>query len=603
MLDLFSFGQDSSDNRHFDKTRVAGLSRLLSGILRIHRINDLHRKYADSTDDEFINAVFKELDIDLKIFEPELGSIPKEGAFILVSNHPLGGLDGLIVLKVVAALRPDLKILAEFQLSEVRSLNHFFFQGSLNESEVINNPNMSLSEKARKHLEAGKPICLFPAGEVSIYNLRSKSIRDKRWRQEYVEFVKESRVPVVPFYISGRNALLFHLLQSLSPSIRSSFVQENLLKSQDRLITIRIGKPISIKDQDEFPNPYEYGRYLRIRTYLLGKPINVKHFFRPNRSKKGYREIVEQRDIKLLNEEISYLRESGFLLYENGRYQVLWTTSERSPNVLYEIGRLREITFREVGEGTGKNIDLDEYDLYYRHLFIWDVEENALVGAYRLGMGKEIIDRFGKTGFYLNSLFKLKRRFLGILEQSIELGRSFITSEYQLKPLSLFLLWKGILYYILKNPEYRYLIGPVSISGEFSELSKSLIIKHIRENHFDRELASMVIPRKEFIPDQDINDPDLALVDRYTGEDLKKLDRVIEDIELGKFRLPALLKKYLGQNAKIIAFNVDPDFNNALDGLLVMDLFNVPMSTLEGLAKEFEDKEVLANIKEGKIGR
>jgi putative hemolysin len=580
----------------WDKNRAAGLSKLLSDILKIHRIKDLYQKYAEKPEEDFIDAILENLHIEIDLFEDEIRGIPKEGPFILVANHPFGGIDALLMLKAVGRVRPDLRILSNFLLSSIDALNQRFIPTHVFDHDVSPSDDKGLRE-ARKHLQSGKPLGIFPAGQVSVYNLKSKSIKDRRWNQKVMDFIKEQNIPVVPFFIAGRNALLFNLLNIVSPVIRTGRLQPEFVKSQDRTVTLRIGKPISEKEQEEFSNRFEYGRYLRIRTYLLAQPIYVKPFFRPKLFSKKSRDIVPPRDQKVIKNEIDNLIAEGFLLYEIKQYRVVWTTSDRASGVLYEIGRLREITFREVGEGTGKNIDLDEYDLYYRHLFIWDAEEERIVGAYRLGMGKEIMERFGKRGFYLNSLFRLKKGFHSVLEESIELGRSFIVKEYQLKPLSLFMLWKGILYYILKNPDYRYLIGPVSISGEFSEFSKSLIIKHIKENYFDHHLASLVSPRKEFIPEVDFNDPDLKLVDRYTREDLKRLDKVIEDIELGGFRLPALLKKYLSQNAKIIGFNVDPQFNNALDGLLVLDLFDVPFETLEGLAKELEDKEVLESIR------
>jgi len=591
-------GKNIFQQSSWDKNRAEGLPRLLSDVLNIHRIDNLYKKYANRTEDEFIDAILRDLDIHLDFFEEELNHIPKEGPFILVANHPLGGIDALLVLKLVGKIRPDLRILSNFLLTTIESINRRFIPTQIFEEGAEGKTDQGV-EKAKDHLSSGKALAVFPAGQVSVYNLKSKTIKDRLWDFEAMTFIKNSSLPVVPFFISGRNGLLFHLLNALSPVIRSARSTE-FVNMQDRSVKIRIGNPIPVKEQDEFSNLYEYGRYLRIRTYLLAKPINVKPFFRPKLFSKKSRDIVPSRDEGEIVKEIDNLIKEGYLLYENKQYQVIWTTSDLSPGVLYEIGRLREITFREVGEGTGKNIDLDEYDLYYRHLFIWDTEAQKMVGAYRLGMGKEILERYGKRGFYLNSLFRLKKGFLSVLQESIELGRSFIVKEYQLKPLSLFLLWKGILYYILKNPDYRYLIGPVTISGEFSEFSKSLIIKHVKENHFDQYLASMVTPRKEYIPGVDLSDPDLELVGRYTGEDLKRLDKVIEDIELGGFRLPALLKKYLSQNAKIIGFNVDPDFNNALDGLLVMDLFNVPIETLEGLAKELEDKEVLESLRERK---
>lgn len=583
----------------WDRSRAEGLSGLLTDVLKIHRIDALYKKYAGRREDEFIDAILEDLDIHLEFFEEELSHIPKEGAFVLVANHPFGGIDALLVLKLVGKIRPDLKILSNFLLTSIDSINQRFVPTHIFEDHPgeMSDEGLLIAEQ---HLKYGGPLAVFPAGQVSVYNLKSKSIKDRLWDPAVMKFIKDVKLPVVPFFISGRNGLLFHLLNAISPVVRSAKVQSEFVKLQDRSVTIRIGNPIPLKEQKEFSNYHEYGRYLRIRTYLLAKPINVKPFFRPKLFTKKSRNIVPPRDPETIKKEIGNLIEEGFLLYENKQYKVIWTTSEMAPGVLYEIGRLREITFREVGEGTGKNIDLDEYDLYYRQLFIWDAEGEKIVGAYRLGMGKEIMERYGKRGFYLNSLFKLKKGFHSVLKESIELGRSFIVKEYQLKPLSLFLLWKGILYYILKNPDYRYLIGPVSISGEFSEFSKSLIIKHIKENYFDRHLASMVSPRKEFIPEVDFRDPDLELVDRYTREDLKRLDKVIEDIEIGGFRLPALLKKYLSQNANIIGFNVDPDFNNALDGLLVLDLFNVPFETLVGLAKELEDKEVLDSLRERK---
>ena len=579
----------------WDKNKAAGLSRLLADVLKIHRIKDLFEKYRDRSEEEFIDAVLKDMGVNTEVFSEELKNIPEKGAFVIVANHPLGGIDALIILKLLLAKRPDIKVLSNFMLTEIDSVNARFIPTKIFSDR--DSPDEGLSTAGR-HLAEGKPLCVFPAGKVSVYNLKSKSIKDSLWNQEVVNFIKNASVPIVPVYISGRNALLFHLIQNISPVFRSIKLPEEFVQKPKQALIVRIGKPFPVKEQEEFENEHEFGRYLRIRTYLLAQPIDVKPFFRPKLFKKKDREVVPPRDHGIIVREIDRLVEEGFELYSNKSYKVIWTTSEYAPGILYEIGRLREITFREIGEGTGKNIDLDEYDLYYRHLFIWDTEEEKVVGAYRLGMGKEILERYGKRGFYLNSLFRLKPGFEEVLKESIELGRSFIVKEYQLKPLSLFMLWKGILYYILKNPDYRYLIGPVTISGEFSEFSKSLIIKHIRENYYNSQLAALVKPRKEFIPEMDMTDPDIQLVDRYTKDDLKRLDKVIEDIELGGFRLPALLKKYLGQNAQIIGFNVDPNFNNALDGLLVMDLFNVPMDTLEGLAKELDDKEVLESIKE-----
>jgi putative hemolysin len=492
--------------------------------------------------------------------------------------------------------------MANFLLSSVKPLNEYFI--SVNPYE--NTSELKISYKGLResinHLKDGGLLCIFPAGGVSAYDLKTNAIRDREWQPSALKFIKSAGVPVIPICLSGSNSLLFHVLGLINPRLRNVKLPSEILNKKDKKITVRIGGAIRTDEQKEFSDIHEFGRYLRTRTYLLGKDIAVKPFFRPRMFKKKAREIGIARDPELIIKEIESLENSEYKLYENKEYQVFWAISEMIPNLLYEIGRLREITFREVGEGTGKNIDLDEYDLYYRHLFIWDKENKALVGAYRLGMGKEILSRYGKRGFYLNSLFKLKKGFKPILEHSIELGRSFIVKEYQLKPLSLFMLWKGILYFILKNPYYRYLIGPVTISGAFSNQSKFLMTSFIKHNFFDYQLASLVEPRKEYIPKIVPSDADLEVLEKVTKKDIKKLDKIIAEIEIGNFRIPALLKKYLGQNAKIIAFNVDPKFNNSLDGLLVMDLFNVPFDTIEGLSKELNDSEILENFP-GKSGK
>jgi putative hemolysin len=288
--------------------------------------------------------------------------------------------------------------------------------------------------------------------------------------------------------------------------------------------------------------------------------------------------------------EISGIRDR-YLLFESFEFQVFCCPSYCIPTIVNEIGRLREITFRQVGEGTNHSIDIDEFDLYYNQLFIWDLKEKQIVGAYRVGKGKEIMREYGIKGFYIQTLFRISRGFYSTLEQSLELGRSFIVSEYQKKPLPLFLLWKGILYFLLKHPEYRYLIGPVSISNRFSQFSKELIIRFIRENHYNHQMAAYIKPRKKFIP-TGVSDIDKDII-MESSQDINRFDKLIRDIDTSYFTMPVLLKKYLKQNGRIIGFNIDPKFNNALDGLIILDLFDVPIETISSLSREINDDSIL----------
>jgi len=272
------------------------------------------------------------------------------------------------------------------------------------------------------------------------------------------------------------------------------------------------------------------------------------------------------------------------LLASKDCYEVFVANASQIPNILKEIGRLREITFREVGEGTGNSVDLDSYDLYYQQLFIWDKEAKKIVGGYRIGEGDKIFEQYGEQGFYIHSLFKIKKGFYNVMRQSVELGRSYIIKEYQKKRLPLFLLWKGILYFLIRNRQFRYLYGPVSISKRYSNLSKSLIVEFVKTHFFDATMAQHLTPRNEF--KLTVDKPDMDKMLKSLNGEMKKLDNLIHEIELGHFKIPILMKQYVRQNAKFISFNVDPNFSDALDGFMMLDLKNVPYATIEALQKE-----------------
>jgi len=291
--------------------------------------------------------------------------------------------------------------------------------------------------------------------------------------------------------------------------------------------------------------------------------------------------IAPEGDRRAIVQEVATLPMEQHLV-DQGGFVVYFASAAQIPQTLQEIGRLREIAFREVGEGTGNARDIDIYDAYYWHLFIWDSEHQRIAGGYRIAEGEAIYASRGIEGFYISSLFKIDEGFGTILRQSLELGRSFVLPEYQKKRLPLFLLWKGILFFLLKCPECRYLIGPVSISKFYSELSKSLIVEFVKEHYYDEEHAQFITPRTPFsVPQTDI-DLKSVLEDL---PDIEALENVLEHIEPEYFRLPVLLKQYIKQNARFIGFNLDPNFNDALDGLMLLDLTHVRRETIENLSK------------------
>jgi len=563
-------------------------SKMMMKALSLDKINKLYDSCYNTQALDFIESVLSRCGIEVEFDESELKKLPK-GAFITVSNHPFGGIDGLLLLKVLLSARTDFKAMANYLLSLIEPLHDYIFPVNPFEHEKGNANSYIGLKESLMHLSEGKCLGLFPAGEVSTYTLQTKKVTDRKWQLPAIKFIQKAHVPVVPVYFSGTNSLLFHVLGKIHPLLRTAKLPSELFNKKNKKITIRIGTPISVEKQNEFTDTEQFGRFLRAKTYLLGSKIEVSKFYEKGlfSVRQKPKEIEERKPVSFLNEEIENISKE-YKLFAVKEYAVFCAPARAIPNLLHEIGRMREITFRAVGEGTNHSIDLDEFDLYYEHLIVWDTKSQQLVGAYRVGRGKDILSQYSVKGFYLRSLFKLKKGFHAVLSESLELGRSFVSIGYQRKPLPLLLLWKGILSYLMKNPEYRYLIGPVSISNEFSKASKSVIVNFIKEKYYDTTYAQYVKPKKDFKVPKGINEEIKPLLN--TSEmNIRSIDTIINDIEKD-LKLPVLLKKYLSLNTKIIGFNIDPKFNNCLDGFIMLDIANIPLDILLTLAKELDVK-------------
>ena len=302
--------------------------------------------------------------------------------------------------------------------------------------------------------------------------------------------------------------------------------------------------------------------------------------------KKAIKEISPQRNSTLFIAEVDALRETNSRLLQSKNYEVFFASAKDIPNLIHEIGRLREITFRAIGEGTNKEVDLDKFDNYYHHLLLWDAVAEKLVGAYRMGLGKEIYKKYGIKGFYVQTLFRIEPELHQMMDNTIEMGRAFIIDEYQQKPMPLFLLWKGIVHVTLRYPEYKYLMGGVSISNQFSDFSKSLMIEFMKSHYYDPYIAQYIRPKKEY--KVKLKDVDKDFVFDASKADMQKFDKIIDEIEPGILRIPVLIKKYVKQNARLVAFNVDPKFNNAIDGLMYIKVADIPESTVKPVMEEFQ---------------
>ncbi|WP_299046997.1 lysophospholipid acyltransferase family protein [uncultured Polaribacter sp.] len=561
---------------------------LLIRVLRISALNRIYTKNKHKSDLEFLNGVLKDCDIRFEIPEEDLKRIPKEGPFITVSNHPLGGVDGILLLKLLLEKRADYKIIANFLLHRIEPLKPYVMPVNPFENRKDAKSSVAGIKNALSHLKEGKPLGIFPAGEVSTYKDGKLNV-DKPWEDGAVRLIKKAQVPVIPIYFHAKNSRLFYFLSKISDTLRTAKLPSEVISQGGRVIKVRIGKPISVKDQDEHKEISEFYKYIRKKTYMLANPFEKANKLisaEKIKIKKPVKKITPQRDSELFIKEVTALRNTNGRLLESKNYEVFFAAAKEIPNLLHEIGRLREITFRDVGEGTNNAIDLDKYDNYYNHLFLWDSNANCLVGAYRMGLGSKIYKEFGIDGFYVHTLFKIEPELHQMMANTIEMGRAFIIGEYQQKPMPLFLLWKGIVHVTFRYPEHKFLMGGVSISNQFSEFSKSLMIEFMKSHYYDPYIAQYIYPKKEY--KVKLKDADKDFVFDETKADLQKFDKIIDEIEPGALRIPVLIKKYVKQNARLVAFNVDPKFNNAVDGLMYIKVSDLPDSTVKPVMEEFQ---------------
>ena len=573
-----------------DKYGVLGtfLGWLLMKVLKICTLNKFYDQNKHLKDVEFLNAILDNLQIRFEIPKEDFKRLPKSGAYITISNHPLGGIDGVLLLKLMLEREPNFKIIANFLLHRIEPLKKYIMPVNPFDNHKDAKSSLVGIKETLRHLRDGKPLGMFPAGEVSSYQ-DGKLVVDKAWEEGAIKVIRKAQVPVVPIYFHAKNSRLFYLLSKISGTLRTAKLPSEVFSQKHRVIKVRIGKPISVAEQNEHVSIEEYTNFLRSKTYMLAKPFEkeVKFLQAQNLKIPKYpKKIISAVSQESIIADVTALRDNDCRLLQSKNYEVFFAEAKDIPNVLDEIGRLREITFREVGEGTNESTDIDKFDKYYRHLFLWDEDAKKVAGAYRMGLGSDIYPKYGIEGFYLNDLFRFEPELHDMMSKSIEMGRAFIIKEYQQKPMPLFLLWKGIIHVTLHFPEHKFLLGGVSISNQFSDFSKSLMIEFMKSNFFDPYIAQYIHPKKAF--KVKLKDADKDFVFNEAEADLMKFDKIIDELEPGSLRLPVLIKKYIKQNARVVAFNVDPLFNNAVDGLMYIRISDIPESTVKPVMEEFQ---------------
>jgi len=552
-------------------------------ILRWQELNALYSCVNQPDDDDQIWArILRSLNVAYQVAPEELANIPKRGPLVVVANHPYGGIEGVMLAALLRSVRSDVKVMANQVLWSFPGLRKSLIPVDPFGNQASARYNVRGLKTAISWVREGGVLAVFPAGEVAHVNVNQFSITDPEWHSAVAAIIRRTSAAAIPIFFAGNNGPLFQLLGMVHPLLRTVMLPSELLNKRNHVFQVRIGHPLPHRRLSAFPKDQEMTAYLRWRTYLLGhrkdsSKTPAKRFgFKP--AKRSAVATFTPPESSRMECEIQSLPAQQILL-ENGDDAVVVARAHQIPQVMQEIGRLREIAFRAVGEGTGKQIDLDAFDSHYDHLFVWRKPDRQILGAYRLGLTDSILKEHGKKGLYTSTLFDFQDGFFRRLGPSLELGRSFVRLECQGTINTLPLLWRGIGRYILRQPQCRILFGPVSISNAYHPISQNMMVTYLQQNHLTKEISHLLKPRAPFKPSK--FHPRNPVPVCFDVRNVEELSELVSEIETDRKRVPILLKHYLKLGGKIVGFNVDSHFSNVVDGLIVVDLIQTERRILE----------------------
>ena len=566
----------------------SSLNPLLEKVLSLDRLRELYRDVRGPDGTNIFNRILRKMHVTCAVSETDLSRVPTTGATVVVANHPFGILDGILLGALLLRVRPDLKILTNYLLTGIPELDEYCIPL---DPFITGNPggmNQRGLRGAMAWLRKGGMLLVFPAGEVAHFQW-TKGVVDPEWNTTAFRLARLAESVFLPIFIDGRNSVPFQLVGFVHPRLRTVSLPKEFLQKSGSKVEVRIGKPE--KPGNRSQGTGDRGRrsideagieWLRWKTYALANRATKSQKSAPKLPPLPFlpapKPLVEAVLVDVLEREIAQLDPLG-CLESNEEYAVYCAKAAEIPQILREIGRLRELTFREVGEGTGKSADLDRFDDYYRHLFVWNKPNKQIVGAYRLARTAEILSQYGVEGLYTNSLFRFKPGFFAKLGPAVELGRSFVRPEYQRQYAPLLLLWKAIGSYVVLNPENPVLFGAVSISNSYAPASRTLMYQFFKSQFAAHPLSELVQPRHPFRSGR-LKHWDIRAFNRLI-RDQDELSGSISEFEFDGKGIPVLLKQYLKVGGQVLAFNVDGRFSDTLDGLIVVDLRHTDRKTLQ----------------------
>lgn len=536
------------------------LIKIAKKVIHEDSVNEFLKNNAHLKGFEFVDAVLDFFDFDYTVSSNDIQNIPPTGKVVIIANHPLGALDALSLLKLVGTVRTDVKIVANDFLNGIDALKSLLvpvdnFKARQSKKDV---------QAIYDTLNDDCAVIIFPAGEVS--RAGAKGIKDPIWNKGFLNFAINSNAPILPIFIGGKNSKTFYTMSVINKTFSTLLLSNEMFNKKSMTIQMKIGELI--------PND-------NIKPRGLDKKVIVnlyrKHLYSLKKGKKSY--FLTQKAIahpQKKDQLIKELKKSKLIGETKDGKKIYLYDYEDDSIVLKELGRLRELSFRKVGEGINKKRDTDKYDIYYQHIILWDENDLEIVGSYRIGNGDFINKNIGIKGFYSNSLFKYNKRFDKYLDDSIELGRSFVQPKYW-GTRALDYLWYGIGAYLRANPQIKYMFGPVSISGTFPSSAKDMMIFYY--SHYftnEEELIEAKLPYQYSSHIQDLKDI-FVLDDKK--EDFKRLKSNLLNMGVA---VPTLFKQYSDiceeGGVKFLGFNVDTDFSDCVDGFILVDIKKIKQS-------------------------
>ncbi len=563
-------------------TDFPGIPPLAEKFLPIEAVRDLYRRVRRSPAGFGMESLLAEMQVDLKIDAADMARIPVSGSVVVVSNHPFGMLDGAILAVLLRRVRPDVKVMTNFLLRDVPELaEHCIFVNPFQGNEAIEFNRRALRQ-ALAWLRQDGMLAIFPAGEVSHWQFAKVEIADPAWNDAAARLIRRTGAAALPVYFCGHNSVGFQVLGMIHSRLRTAFLLQEFLQQKGRTVEIRVGSEIANESITGITHDREAIEYLRWRTYLLARRTHAQKSWpalaHDKITARVRQPIAPAEPAELLSAELQQLP-SEHCIVESGDMAVYLAKADEIPQTLQELGRVRELTFRGAGEGSGKARDLDRFDRYYWHLLLWNRCSQELAGAYRAGNTAEIIAGHGINGLYTSTLFRYDPRLFEKIGPALELGRSFIRPEYQRQYAPLLLLWKAIGRVLVTHIPAPILFGAVSISNEYSKASHEMIYRFFEARMRDDELAGLIEARRPFRP-AGLRPWDCrAMFHALSG--LEDLSQPITDVEADGKGLPVLLRQYVRIGGKLLRFNVDRKFSNVLDGLILVDLRKAEPAVLE----------------------